>query len=206
LENFNVQSLQNPITPFALFHPTSKTYGWGTSNVVVRVKGNISSSINQFEQSWRSFSTSEPFDYNFLDEAFDAQYRSEKRLGTIFGIFAVLSIFIACLGLFGLSAFMAEKRTKEIGVRKVLGASVPNVIALLSKDFLKLTCVASILAFPVAWYFMNNWLQDFAYRINITWWIFIASAALALMVAMLTVSFQAIRAALTNPVKSLRSE
>src|SRR6185503_7045411 len=189
--------------PFALFHPSSKTYGWGTSNVVVRVKGNISNTINQFEQSWRSFSTSEPFDYSFLDEAFDAQYRSEQRLGSIFSIFAVLSIFIACLGLFGLSAFMAEKRTKEIGVRKVLGASVPNVIALLSKDFLKLTLIASVLAFPVAWYFMNKWLQDFAYRIDISWWIFIAAAAVALIIAMFTVSLQAIKAAIVNPAKSL---
>jgi len=207
VKNFNVQSLQNPITPFALFHPTSKTYGWGTSNVVARIKGgNISNTINQFEEKWKSFATTEPFDYSFLDEAFDAQYRSEQRLGSIFSIFAVLSVFIACLGLFGLSAFMAEKRTKEIGVRKVLGASVPNVIALLSKDFLKLTFIASVLAFPVAWYFMNKWLQDFAYRIHISWWIFIAAGVFALIIAMLTVSFQAIKAAIANPVKSLRTE
>jgi putative ABC transport system permease protein len=141
-----------------------------------------------------------------LDEAFDAQYRSEQRLGSIFSIFAALSIFIACLGLFGLSAFMAEKRTKEIGVRKVLGASVPNVVALLSKDFLKLTLVASVIAFPVAWYFMNKWLQDFAYRININWTVFIIAALCTLLVALLTVGFQAIKAAISNPVKSLRTE
>jgi putative ABC transport system permease protein len=207
VKNFNVQSLQNPITPFALFHPSSKTYGWGSSSIVARIQaGNISNAVRRFEDSWKSFSTSEPFDYSFLDEAFDAQYRSEQRLGSIFTIFAALSIFIACLGLFGLSAFMAEKRTKEIGVRKVLGASVPNVVALLSKDFLKLTLLASVLAFPVAWYFMNKWLEDFAYRITISWWIFIAAACSALLVALLTISFNAIKAAITNPVKSLRTE
>ncbi len=207
VRNFNVQSLQNAITPFALFHPTSKTYGWGSSSIVVRIKpGNINNTISQFEESWKSFATSEPFDYSFLDESFDAQYRAEQRLGSIFTIFAALSIFIACLGLFGLSAFMAEKRTKEIGVRKVLGASVPNVVVLLSKDFLKLTLLASILAFPVAWYFMNKWLEDFAYRITISWWIFIIAASAALGVALLTISFNAIKAAITNPVKSLRTE
>jgi len=189
VKNFNTQSLQNAITAFALFHPSSKTYSWGSSNTVVRVKGgDISKTISQLEEKWKSFTTNEPFDYNFLDEAFDAQYRSEQRLGSIFSIFAGLSIFIACLGLFGLSAFIAEKRTKEIGVRKVLGASVPNVVALLSKDFLKLTIIASIIAFPVAWYFMNKWLQDFAYRITLSWWIFVVAAFSALVIAVLTIS------------------
>jgi putative ABC transport system permease protein len=207
VKNFNVQSLQNAIIPFALFHPSSKTYGWGTSNVVARIKGgSISNTINQLEASWKSYAANEPFDYSFLDESFDAQYRSEKRFGSIFSVFAALSIFIACLGLFGLSAFMAEKRTKEIGVRKVLGASVPGVVALLSKDFVKLTLIASVLAFPVAWYLMNKWLQDFAYRITINWWIFIVAACSSLLIALIAVSLNAIKAAITNPVKSLRTE
>jgi putative ABC transport system permease protein len=207
VKNFNVQSLQNPITPFALFHPSSKSYGWGETNIVTRIKGgNTSSTIQQLETQWKTFTNTEPFDYNFLDEAFDAQYRSEQRLGSIFSIFAALSIFIACLGLFGLSAFMAEKRTKEIGVRKVLGASVYNLASLLSKDFLQLVLIASVIAFPVAWYVMNKWLQDFAYRIDISWWVFIMAGLVAAVIALLTVSFHAIRAAIANPVKSLRTE
>ena len=207
VKNFNVQSLQNTITPFALFHPSSKTYDWGASNIVARIKGgNFPNTISQLEEKWKSFTTSEPFDYSFLDEQFDAQYRSEQRLGSIFSVFAGLSIFIACLGLFGLSAFLAEKRTKEIGVRKVLGATVPNVITLLSKDFVKLIIVASLIASPVAWYFMNKWLEDFPYRIKIDWTIFMIACLCTLIVALLTVSFQAIKAAIANPIKSLRTE
>jgi len=207
VKNFNTASLQAAITPFALFHSSSKTYDMGVSNVVAKIRTNdLPHVISQLETKWKSFVTGEPFDYNFLDTEFDAQYRSEQRLGSIFTIFATLSIFIACLGLFGLSAFMAERRTKEIGVRKVLGASVQNVVVLLSKDFLKLTLVAAIIAFPVSWYFMNKWLEDFAYRINIGWTIFLVAGISTLLVTLITISFQAISAALANPVKSLRTE
>jgi putative ABC transport system permease protein len=206
-KDFNVQSLQTAMIPFALFHTSSKSYDIGTSFMMVRMKpGDISNTLSKIESQWKTFVSGEPFDYNFLDASFDAMYRSEQRMGNIFSIFTALSLFIACLGLFGLSAYIAERRIKEIGVRKVLGASVPNVVALLSKDFLKLTLVASIIAFPVAWYFMNKWLEDFAYRININWTIFIIAGLCTLLVALLTVSFQAIKAAIANPVKSLRTE
>jgi len=206
VKNFNIESLQAAITPFALFHLSSKTYDFG-HNVIAKVRSqDLSKVINQVESKWKSFASAEPFDYNFLDAAFDSQYRSEQRLGSIFSIFAALSIFIACLGLFGLSAFMAERRTKEIGVRKVLGASVSNVVVLLSKDFLRLTLIAIVIAFPVAWYFMSKWLEDFAYRINITWTIFLIAGFGTLIITLVTISFQAIAAAMANPVKSLRSE
>ena len=207
IKDFNIQSLQAAITPFVLFHTSSKTYDLGFTNIVVKIKSpDLPRVMGQLQAKWKSFVTAEPFDYNFLDTEFDAQYRSEQRLGTIFGIFATLSIFIACLGLFGLSAFMAERRKKEIGVRKVLGASVPNVVALLSKDFLKLTIIAAVIAFPVSWYFMNKWLEDFAYRIDIGWTIFLAAGLSTLLVTLVTISFQAISAALANPAKSLRTE
>jgi len=206
VKNFNIESLQAAITPFALFHLSSKTYDFG-HNVIAKVRSqDLSKVINQVESKWKSFASAEPFDYNFLDAAFDSQYRSEQRLGSIFSIFAALSIFIACLGLFGLSAFMAERRTKEIGVRKVLGASVSNVVVLLSKDFLRLTVIAIVIAFPVAWYFMSKWLEDFAYRINITWTIFLIAGFGTLIITLVTISFQAIAAAIANPVKSLRTE
>jgi len=206
VKNFNIESLQAAITPFALFHLSSKTYGFG-HNVIAKIRSeDLSKVINQVETRWKGFASSEPFDYNFLDAAFDSQYRSEHRLGSIFSIFAALSIFIACLGLFGLSAFMAERRTKEIGVRKVLGASVPSVVMLLSKDFLRLTLIAIVIAFPVAWYFMSKWLEDFAYRIDITWTIFLLAGLGTLIITLVTISFQAIGAAVANPVKSLRTE
>ena len=130
----------------------------------------------------------------------------EQRIGKVAISFAILAILIACLGLFGLATYMAEQRTKEIGVRKVLGASVPDIVSMLSKDFVKLVLIASVIAFPVAWFAMNKWLEDFAYRINIGWWIFIVAGLSAIIIALVTVSFQAIKAALTNPVKSLRTE
>ena len=147
-----------------------------------------------------------PFTYSFLDERFNETYVAEQKIGRILGIFAGLTIFVACLGLFGLATFTAEQRTKEIGVRKVLGASVGSIVALLSKDFLKLIAIAIVLAVPVAWYAMNSWLQDFAYKIDISWWMFALAGVLSVSIALLTVSFQSVKAALMNPVKSLRSE
>jgi putative ABC transport system permease protein len=141
-----------------------------------------------------------------MDDSFNEMYRSEQRVGKIAMIFSILAILIACLGLFGLATFIAEQRTKEIGIRKVLGASVNGIVQLLSKDFLKLVLISFVIATPVAWWFMHKWLQDFAYRINIGWWIFVAAGVIALFIALMTVSFQAIKAAVANPVKSLRTE
>ena len=144
--------------------------------------------------------------YFFSDDTYNMQYQSEARFGKLFTCFAVLAIIISCLGLFGLSAFNTIQRTKEIGIRKVLGASVADITGLLAKKFMLLVLIAFIIAAPLAWYFMHQWLQDFAYRINMSWWIFIAAGSGALFIALITVSFQSIKAALANPVKSLRTE
>jgi ABC-type antimicrobial peptide transport system permease subunit len=147
-----------------------------------------------------------PFEYKFVDDQFNQMFLSEMLISKLSRVFAALAILISCLGLFGLAAYTAERRTKEIGVRKVLGASVSGIAALLSKDFLKLVLVSCVVAFPVAWWMMNNWLQGFQYRITISWWIFLIAGIVAIFIALSTVSFQAIKAAIANPVKSLRSE
>jgi putative ABC transport system permease protein len=162
--------------------------------------------IAQIENKWKLMAAGLPFSYRFLDDSFNEMYRNEQRVGRLAISFAVLAIFIACLGLFGLATYIAEQRTKEIGIRKVLGASVGSVVNMLSKDFIILVLIASVIAFPVAWWAMDNWLQDFAYRITIGWWIFLAAGAIAFLIAFITVSSQAIKAALANPVKSLRTE
>ncbi|HEB62257.1 MAG TPA: ABC transporter permease [Bacteroidetes bacterium] len=162
--------------------------------------------ISEIEQTWKKFVPAQALSYHFLDDSFNQVYRSETRISRIFGIFSGLSIFIACLGLFGLAAFATERRFKEIGIRKVLGASTVSIIALLSKDFLKLVVISFFIAIPLAWYYMNNWLENFAYHVNIEWWVFLLTAAVAITIAFLTVSFQSVKAALANPVKSLRSE
>jgi len=207
LKDFNVTSLHTPIQPFALFHTSSKSYFIGVSHIVTRVSsGHIAQALAQLESQWKKFAPAEPFDYRFLDEAFGEQYISEQRLGNIFGIFSGLSIFIACLGLFGLCAYVAEKRTKEIGVRKVLGASTGNILALLSGNFLRLTLLAAVIAFPVSWWVMNKWLEDFAYRISISWWLFALAGLAVMLIALLTIGSLAVKAARANPVKSLRTE
>jgi putative ABC transport system permease protein len=206
-KDFNLESLHMSVTPFALFHTSSKTYDLGRSWMMARVKpGTLSSSLAQLESKWKKFAPASPFDYSFLDEDFNALYRSDLRMGSIFTIFTVLSIFVGCLGLFGLAAYTAERRTKEIGIRKVLGASVHGLIALLSKDFIRLVLLSALIAFPLAWYGMNKWLEDFAFRISMQWSLFFPAALLAIVIAFLTVSTQAFRAAAANPVKSLRTE
>jgi putative ABC transport system permease protein len=207
MKDFNFLALYSPIMPFALFHHASKSYTIPASYIVVRIKrGNLENSIKFLESAWKAFAPTTPFEYEFLDQSFDGQYVAEQRMGKVFLIFSVLTIFIACLGLLGLAAFSAEQRTKEIGIRKVLGASVPNLVALLSKDFSKWVILANLIAWPVAYFAMNKWLQDFAYRIDLSWWVFALAGGVALLIALLTVSTQAIKAALANPVESLRYE
>jgi putative ABC transport system permease protein len=201
VKNFHYESLRENIQALCLLYGRSR---WLTSFKVNTA--DISGLVKNVESQWKAMVPSMPFSYRFMDEAFDNMYREEQRVGKIALSFAVLAILIACLGLFGLATFMAEQRTKEIGVRKVLGATVSNIVSMLSKDFLKLVVVSAVIAFPLAWWFMHNWLQDFAYRVNIGWWIFIAAGVIALLIALLTVSFQAIKAAIVNPVKSLRTE
>ncbi len=172
----------------------------------VPLKGNTPAALSQVKAVWKQFFPERPFDYQFLDERFDRLYAREQTQQTLFSIFAGIAILISCLGLFGLSIFMAEARTKEIGIRKVLGASEVSLVALFSKEFMKLVMVALLIASPVAWYAMHTWLADFAYRTDIHWWVFVLAGGLTVLIALLTVSFQSVKAALTNPVKSLRSE
>jgi putative ABC transport system permease protein len=207
VKDFNVRSLHDVIEPFALFHNSSKTYNLGHSYITVRAKaGKVNESLREMESKWKSFTPATPFDYSFLDSEFESLYRSEQRMGAVFGIFTFLSIFVACLGLFGLSIYTAERRTKEIGVRKVLGASVGSLVRLLSKDLLKLVLISAIIAFPLAYIGMNKWLTDFAYRITIGWGVFVLAAFAALFIALFTISLQAVKAARANPVNSLRAE
>ncbi|MVM33909.1 FtsX-like permease family protein [Spirosoma sp. HMF4905] len=201
VKDFNFQSLRQSVGPLIL-HLDKSEQGIGFKLATRDVAGVVAN----IEAKWKTMAGGQPFSYSFLDESFDRMYRSEQRVGQVFVSFAALAILIACLGLFGLSAFTAERRTKEIGVRKVLGASTGSIVGLLSKDFLKLVLIAIGIASPVAWYAMNRWLQNFAYKIDIGWWIFVLAGLLTLAIALLTVSFQSIKAALVNPVKSLRSE
>ena len=169
-------------------------------------KGSFTNAIKSIEGIWNKVAPGQPFDYYFMEDSFNNTYKSEQRLGHIFIIFTILSILIACLGLFGLAAFNAQKRTKEIGIRKVMGASVSQITYRLSSDFLKLVLVAILISLPIGWFAMNKWLEDFSYRIEIGWWVFALATLLAVAIAILTVSYQSIKAAIANPVKSLRTE
>ena len=166
----------------------------------------LPSTIKAIESKWNQIIPNRPFEYAFLDESFDRQYRAEDRFGNLFFYFAILAIFISCLGLLGLASYSTIQRTKEIGIRKVLGASVPYIINLLSVQFLKLVVIAFFIASPIAWLFMSKWLRDFAYRTTLAWWMFLLAGIAAIIIAFGTVSFQAIKAAIANPVKSLRTE
>ena len=200
--DFHQKSLHYPIEPMVLM-PFYSTY----SPISVKVDTkDIAATMASIKAKYDSFFPGNLFDYFFLNDRFNSLYANEQLLGKVFGIFSGFAIFIASLGLLGLSLFATSQRTKEIGVRKVLGASVSNIVMLLSKDFIRLVIIAFVIASPVAWYIMHNWLQDFAYRITISWWIFPIAGLLAVFIALATISFQAIRAAIANPVKSLRTE
>ena len=201
--DFHFESMHQRILPLVLFMPQNiGNFG----RISIKVTGSIPAAIAHIENTWKQFLPDIPFDYSFLDDNFSRLYQSEQRQEGLFTIFSCIAIFIACLGLLGLSAFTISQRIKEIGIRKVLGATVSTIVALLSKDFLKLVLVAGIIAFPVAWFAMNKWLEDFAYRINIPWWVFLFAGLMAALVAFATIGFQAVKAARANPVKNLRTE
>ncbi|HEY6901888.1 MAG TPA: ABC transporter permease [Puia sp.] len=201
IKDFNFNSMREKVTPLVM----RLSENWGS--IALRVNtGNMQSLINQVENKWKSMAPGQPFSYTFMDSDFNAIYHGEQRMGNIFITFSLFAILIACLGLFGLVTFAAEQRTKEIGIRKVLGANVGGIVVMLSKDFARLVLIASIIAFPIAWWAMNQWLQGFAYRVSIGWWVFAISGFIAMAIALLTVSLQTIRAALANPVKSLKTD
>ena len=201
VQNFHYESMRNEIRPLSLQIENN------TGHLVVKLKaGNFETAISQIQDIWNANTPGLAFDYRFMDDSFNDIYQNEQRLGKIFMIFTTLSIIIACLGLFGLAAFNAQKRVKEIGVRKVLGATVSQITYRLSIDFLKLVLISILIALPVGWFAMNRWLEDFTYRVNIPWWVFVLAPLLAIVVSLVTVSYQSIKAAIVNPVKSLRTE
>jgi putative ABC transport system permease protein len=201
VKDFHFRSLHEIITPLVMILANDH------NAMEVKVKtADIAGVLSAIKNNWDNLKPESPFSYSFLDERFNSMYRSEQNIGRILGIFAGLTIFVACLGLFGLATFTAEQRRKEISIRKVLGADITGIVSLLSKDFLKLVIIAFIISAPVAWLVMDKWLQDFVYRVNISWWVFALTAALAIIITLVTVSLQAFRAAIANPINSLRSE
>lgn len=200
VKNFNFKSLHEAISPLMMvLNPEG--------GLIFKMKtADATGLLASMKTKWDAYNTGETFTYSFMDDLYNKTYSAEQKTGTILNIFSVLTIFVACLGLFGLATYTSEQRSKEIGIRKVLGASVTQVTQMLSKEFLKLVFIASLIAFPAAWWAMNKWLQSFAYRINISWWVFVVAGFTAVLIALITVSFQAIKAAIANPVKSLKNE
>lgn len=216
VKDFHFESLHNAIKPIALVMRPDSIIRKSSDvafmfppqpRISIRLKaGNLQTEIAAVKDVWKTVAGNQDFEYRFLDESLDAMYQKEQRFGTVVNYASALSIFIACMGLFGLATLIVARRTKEIGIRKVLGADVKGLVGLLSKDFAVLVTIASLTAFPIAWWALNKWLEDFAYRISVQWWVFVVAAVIALLIALLTVSFQAIKAAMANPVKSLRTE
>ena len=202
VKDFHFHSLHEPITPLIIFLDEGRT----NSMFIKILPGDISGTLSNLKKVWDQRVTHRPFEYHFLDEDYEALYKTEQRTGEIFTTFSALAILLACLGLFALAAFAITRRTKEIGIRKVLGASVPGIMRMLSQDFLKLILIAAVITFPIAWWAMQKWLSDFAYRVNIGWWVFVVAAMAAILIALIAISFHSIKAAIANPVKSLRTE
>ena len=196
-------------SPYEPIKPTIFTMNtdWA-STITIRIKPTVSvqDALTKIEKVFKKYNPGAPFDYRFIDEEYAKKFSDEQRIGNLATFFAILAIFISCLGLFGLASFVAEQRTKEIGVRKVLGASVFNLWQMLSKDFAWLVAISCVIAIPIAWYYLHQWLQKYEYHTDISLWVFVAACSGALTITLLTVSFQAIKAALANPVKSLRTE
>ncbi len=202
VKDFKFHSLHDKTGPLVAFQNPA----WYNTFMIRIAPKSASRSIAALNKTWKKFLPGSPLEYNFLDDTFNELYKADQQASTLILAFAMIAVAISCLGLFGLATFTAEKRSKEIGIRKVLGASIVSITQLLTKDFLKLIIVAIIIASPVAWFAMNKWLQGFAYRINISWWMFVVAGLFAVVIALITISFQAIKAAVANPVKSLRSE
>ena len=206
--DFNSQPLHEPIVPTLITTNTQLVAGCISVKLPTNGKSTdqFKKIITQIEKLWKGVYPNEKFQYSFFDEDIARFYEKEEKTSQIVNTAMVIAIFISCMGLFGLVTFIASQRTKEIGIRKVLGASVTGIVSMLSKDFLKLVLISILIASPVAYYFMHQWLQDFAYRVNISWWVFALAGIIALLIAFVTVSLQAIKAAIANPVKSLRTE
>ncbi len=202
VKDFHFQTLHMGMQPL-LLTPEPDGYAYAMLRIAAH---DMSGTLENIKTAWAAFAPQWPFDYLFLDQNFDKLYRSEQRLGKIFGAFGGIAVFIACLGLFGLASFTTGRRTREIGIRKVLGATATGIVQLLSREFVKLVLVANLIAWPVAYFVMNTWLQDFAYRVEMGWWVFALAGGLALLIALITVSTQAVKAALANPVEALRYE
>ena len=215
-KDFNYESLHSKIKPLVLslkfdtMARQSNDVSFANSpqpRISVRMKaGNVGDNINILKRAWQVVAPNQDFEYHFLDESLASAYEQEQKSATVVKIASVLSIFIACMGLFGLATLTVTRRTKEIGIRKVLGANALQLVRLLSKDFLVLVVVAALVAFPIAWWAMQKWLSDFAYRTSIGWWVFALAATASIVIALVTISTQSIKAAMMNPVKSLRAE
>jgi len=216
VKDFNFESLHSPIQPLVLVMQPDSMFRASNDvafnfapqpRVSIRINsGNLQDQINTLKMVWEKVAGDQEFEYKFLDQSLQSLYQNEQRISSIVRLASVLSIFIASMGLFGLITLIVNRRIKEIGIRKVLGADVKSIVGLLSKDFIALVLIAAVIAFPVSWWALNQWLKDFTYRIDISWWVFLLGGLSALMIALVTVCFQAIKAAIANPVKSLRTE